>query len=116
MHTLLDWTVAILTILYAALLMAYSYWFGSLHYFKAGTALNKELLTQPTFFSVVIPARNESGNIKICVESILAQNYLTDFFEIIVIDDFSEDDTALIVKKIAGAICQRTFIKYGRLF
>ena len=100
MHTLLDWTVAILTILYAALLMAYRYWFGSLHYFKAGNALNKELLTKPTFFSVVIPARNESGNIKICVESILAQNYPTDFFEIIIIDDFSEDDTALIVKKL----------------
>ncbi len=100
MHTLLDWTVAILTILYAALLMAYRYWFGSLHYFKAGTALNKDQVTKPTSFSVVIPARNESANIKTCVESILAQNYATDFFEIIVIDDFSEDETALIVKKL----------------
>jgi len=100
MHTLLDWTVAILTILYAALLMAYRYWFGSLRYFNVGTALNKDQVAKPTSFSVVIPARNESANIKTCVESILAQNYATDFFEIIVIDDFSEDETALIVKKL----------------
>ncbi len=100
MHTLLDWIVAILTILYAVLLMAYRYWFGSLRYFKGETTVNKELLTKPTFFSVVIPARNESENIKICIDSILAQNYPTDFFEIIIIDDFSEDDTALIVKNL----------------
>jgi len=100
MHTLLDWTVALLTILYAILLMAYRYWFGSLHYFKAGTSLNEDLPKKPTHFSIVIPARNESLNIKTCVESILAQNYPTDFFEIIVIDDFSEDDTALIVKNL----------------
>ncbi len=100
MHTLLDWIVAILTILYAVLLMAYRYWFGSLHFFKAGSALNADLPTKPTHFSIVVPARNESENIKICVESILAQNYPTDFFEILVIDDFSEDDTALIVKNL----------------
>ena len=100
MHTLLDWIVAILTILYAVLLMAYRYWFGSLHFFKAGSALKVDLPTKPTHFSIVVPARNESENIKICVESILAQNYSTDFFEIIVIDDFSEDDTALIVKNL----------------
>jgi len=100
MHTLLDWIVAILTILYAILLMAYRYWFGCLHFFKAGSALKVDLPTKPTHFSIVVPARNESENIKICVESILAQNYSTDFFEIIVIDDFSEDDTALIVKNL----------------
>ena len=100
MHTLLDWIVAILTILYAVLLMAYRYWFGCLHYFKAETALNTDALTKPTHFSIVIPARNESENIKICIDSILAQNYPTDFFEIIIIDDFSEDDTALIVKNL----------------
>jgi cellulose synthase/poly-beta-1,6-N-acetylglucosamine synthase-like glycosyltransferase len=100
MHTLLDWIVAILTILYAVLLMAYRYWFGRLHYFKKDSNLIKEIPIQPTYFSVVIPARNEAANIKNCVDSILAQNYPTDFFEIIVIDDFSEDDTALIVKNL----------------
>jgi len=100
MHTLLDWILAISTILYASLLMAYRYWFGNLHYFKAAAALNSNLPSERTRFSVVIAARNEAENIKICIETILAQNYSTDFFEIIVIDDFSEDLTAAIVKKM----------------
>ena len=100
MHTLLDWILAILTILYATLLMAYRYWFGNLHYFKADSLLNSNLPAERTRFSVVIAARNEAENIKICIESILAQNYSIDFFEIIVIDDFSEDPTAAIVKKM----------------
>jgi cellulose synthase/poly-beta-1,6-N-acetylglucosamine synthase-like glycosyltransferase len=48
----------------------------------------------------VIPARNEASNIKACVDSILAQDYPPEYYEIIVIDDFSEDDTAFIVKAI----------------
>ena len=99
MHYILDWIVAILTILYALLLMAYHYWFGRLHYFKKDSNLTPDFANQPTHFTVVIPARNESANIKICVDAILAQNYPIDFFEIIVIDDFSEDDTASIVNK-----------------
>ena len=54
-----------------------------------------------TKFSVVIPARNEAANIEACIAGILAQNYPTHLFEIIVVDDFSEDNTAQIVLKIA---------------
>jgi cellulose synthase/poly-beta-1,6-N-acetylglucosamine synthase-like glycosyltransferase len=54
----------------------------------------------PTQFSIVIPARNEAANIKACIESILAQDYPKDAFEIIVMDDFSEDDTAFIVEAL----------------
>jgi len=100
MHHLLDWAVAILTILYAVLLMAYRYWFGLLQNFKAEEGFSTNFPSKPTHFSIVIPARNEAANIKTCVESILAQNYPTDFFEIIVMDDFSEDDTAFIVKAL----------------
>jgi len=90
----LDCIVAILTILYAGLLLAYRYWYHKLKYFDGGVAsTNSE--NQFTRFSIIIPARNEAANIKSCVDSILAQNYPCAFFEIIVIDDFSEDDTAL---------------------
>lgn len=47
-----------------------------------------------TFISIVIPARNESGNIEACLKSILNQDYPETLFEIIVVDDHSEDDTA----------------------
>jgi cellulose synthase/poly-beta-1,6-N-acetylglucosamine synthase-like glycosyltransferase len=97
MLAILDWTVGILTILYALLLMAYRYWFGKLQTFEP---LEANLLGDFTKFTVVIPARNEASNIKACVDSILAQDYPMDAFEIIVIDDFSEDDTAFIVKAI----------------
>ena len=50
--------------------------------------------------SVLIPARNEAAAIAACVESVLATHGMN--FEIIVLDDHSEDDTAAIVRKIAA--------------
>lgn len=50
--------------------------------------------------SVIIPARNEAANIENCVRSIVAQHYPAALFEIIIVDDHSEDDTALLVKNL----------------
>jgi cellulose synthase/poly-beta-1,6-N-acetylglucosamine synthase-like glycosyltransferase len=91
--------LAILTILYALLLVAYSYWFSKLTIFKSEQA-SESKAHDPIHFTIVIPARNEAANIKNCVDSILAQDYPSSFFEVIVVDDFSEDDTAFIVKAI----------------
>lgn len=93
---LLNWTSAILTILYALLLMAYRYWFGLNKTFEPIETVDSN--TNNIRFTIVVPARNEALNIKACLDSILKQQYATDFFEVIVIDDFSEDDTAFIVK------------------
>jgi len=46
--------------------------------------------------TVLIPARNEGENIGACIRSILANDYPKDRLEIILADDFSEDDTARI--------------------
>ena len=54
----------------------------------------------PTFVSVIIAARNEEKNIGGCLRSILSQDYSKDYFEIIVVDDFSTDDTASIVSSM----------------
>ncbi|NCX96771.1 MAG: glycosyltransferase, partial [Chitinophagia bacterium] len=51
-----------------------------------------------TPISIIIPARNEQKNIDACIDSILAQRYPQDLYEIIVVNDHSEDDTAAIVK------------------
>ncbi|MGI9138926.1 MAG: glycosyltransferase [Sediminibacterium sp.] len=99
MAYVLDWIVAILTILYAGLLLAYRYWYHKLDNFEGGTSVNT-LANHYTNFTIIIPARNEASNIKTCVDSILAQNYPDKFYEIIVIDDFSEDNTAFIVQSI----------------
>lgn len=50
------------------------------------------------FISVLIPARNEERSIRKCVESFLMQDYPD--FEIIVLNDNSEDNTLNILKEI----------------
>ena len=101
MEYLLDWAVAILTMMYAVILMAYRFWFGKMRAFQFNQieALSPE--QSSTQFTVIIPARNEAANIKACVDSILNQDYPSAAFEIIVIDDFSEDDTAFIVQALS---------------
>lgn len=49
--------------------------------------------------SVIIIARNEQENIVPCLQSILDNDFIKDQFEIIVVDDHSEDDT---IQKIKG--------------
>jgi len=51
-------------------------------------------------FSIVVPARNESENITHCLHSILTQKYPCSLFEIIVVDDHSEDDTCEKVQQL----------------
>jgi cellulose synthase/poly-beta-1,6-N-acetylglucosamine synthase-like glycosyltransferase len=51
-----------------------------------------------TFISVLIPARNEEDGILNCLNSILKNNYPKYLFEIIVIDDHSEDTTPQLVR------------------
>ena len=117
MEYLLDWSVAILTIMYAVILMAYRYWFGKMRLFQFNYANHPIQIEQfnpvhrPTQFTVIIPARNEAANIKACVDSILAQEYPSDAFEIIVIDDFSEDDTAFIVTALSHEYPQVRLLK-----
>ena len=111
MEYLLDWAVAILTIMYAIILMAYRFWFGKMRVFRFNQIEALGPNQSATQFTVIIPARNEAANIKACVDSILAQDYPTDAFEIIVIDDFSEDDTAFIVHALSQQYPQVRLIK-----
>ncbi len=48
--------------------------------------------------SVIVPARNEARNIRACVERLLGQTYPN--FEVIVVDDRSEDGTAEILASL----------------
>jgi chlorobactene glucosyltransferase len=52
------------------------------------------------FVSILVPARNEEKNIEKCLRSLLAQDY--PFFEIIVLDDQSTDNTPIILQQLAG--------------
>ncbi len=82
----------LLTIAYAALLLAY---------FRGWRALPEwhipEGFVPKTKVSVVIAARNEAASIGACLRSISEGSYPANLLEIIVVDDFSEDETAAIV-------------------
>ena len=53
------------------------------------------------FISIIIPARNEEGQIGACLKSLQQQQYPESLYEIIVIDDHSEDATAQVVEQLA---------------
>ncbi len=61
-------------------------------------AINKNL-----FLSVLIPVRNEAGNIRELLSGLAAQSLDTSLFEIIIIDDGSEDDSQAILLSPAPA-------------
>jgi chlorobactene glucosyltransferase len=52
----------------------------------------------PPFVSILIPARDEAANIAHCVRSLLEQHY--DRYEVIVLDDESQDETPEILRQL----------------
>ena len=54
------------------------------------------------FVSILIPAHNEGVVIRRTIEAMLEQNYPRERFEIVVINDGSDDDTAEIVRDLAS--------------
>ena len=52
--------------------------------------------------TVIVPARNESANIGPCLSSLLAQQYPAGRLRFVVIDDDSQDATAVIVSSVAA--------------
>ncbi len=49
-------------------------------------------------FSLIIPTRNRSGLLSILLDSLLVQSFKQDDFEILVVDNASEDDTRKLVR------------------
>lgn len=59
------------------------------------------LATKYPRVSILVPARNEAGNIRACVQSLLSQNYLD--FEVLVLDDNSTDRTLAILLELTDS-------------
>lgn len=66
---------------------------------KAFIRLHLSAVTEHRAISVLIPARNEAGGIEVCLRALLASEYVD--LEVIVLDDHSTDDTAVIVNRVA---------------
>lgn len=60
--------------------------------------------------SVIVPTRNRSKLLRELIESLLAQNFAPERFEIIVVDNCSNDDTAIMMAEMrVAAACRVTY-------
>ena len=85
--------ILLVFILYILLIL---YYLHGLKGIPAYEAPNKNL-NPKTKISIIIPSRNEEQNIKACLNSIVNQSYPKHLFEVLVVDDFSTDNTAPII-------------------
>ena len=58
-----------------------------------------DLSCQPVRVSVIIPARNEAAHIENCLLSLFNQSYPPAYTDILVVNDFSTDESAEVVMK-----------------
>ncbi len=65
---------------------------------KAKTRSLNDMPNPDVPISIIIPARNEAHNLPSCLNSLLQQDYPGNLFEIVVIDDHSEDETVAVVQ------------------
>lgn len=93
-------------------------WLGLLLFVVLWTREPSELPAEPHVggggvprVSVVVPARNESVNIERCLRSITASRYPD--FEVIVVDDRSEDGTTAIARSVPGGNARRVEVVEG---
>ncbi|MEI9807282.1 MAG: glycosyltransferase [Bacteroidota bacterium] len=93
---ILLWIIIPLFILYSILII---------YYWQSWLSIPVFIPSQKRFqtkISVIVPARNEENNIGALLTALLQQTYPKELFEVIVIDDDSEDSTAAIVKQYSN--------------
>ena len=83
----------IIIIIYLIIIGLLIYGFDKVEHFKL------QDLPPKTKFSIVIPFRNESENLPKLLDSISKLNYSKALYEVILVDDDSEDDSVSIIKK-----------------
>lgn len=84
----------IITLVYLFLIGRFIYGFDKVPDFKLKDIAPK------TKFSIIIPFRNEAEHLPKLLKSIKALEYPRDLFEVILIDDDSDDDSASVIKKV----------------
>lgn len=86
------------------LIIAILYLFSIVLFISAWDVLKETNATLQEFpsVSVIIAARNEEGNIEACLRSLVHQNYPPDKLQIIVVDDYSTDNTHRILQSFTS--------------
>ncbi|MFY7963529.1 MAG: glycosyltransferase, partial [Chitinophagaceae bacterium] len=86
---------SVFLLVYSILILTYATWYKAIRPFRLANDYRSE-----NSFSIIIPARNEAKNIAKCIHSVCNNNYPSNLFEVFVVDDFSEDETAAIVAQL----------------
>ena len=89
----------VLTVIYFIIILAYSFGWYYTPVFQP-----KKNTAEDTRISVIIAARNEADNITACLNALKKQSYSKEHFEVIVIDDNSEDGTYKIAEQITTSV------------
>ncbi|NFR87904.1 glycosyltransferase family 2 protein [Clostridium botulinum] len=84
--------------------------FGYIYYSKVHNKIMKEKLKYYPFVSVMVPAHNEAIVIRKTVESLLELDYPHDRYEIIIINDNSNDNSAEILQAVKEKVLDRNLI------
>lgn len=95
----ITWFSWILLSAYVLLIVAYTYGWNSIPYFRSDI---KNPPDAEISFSILVPARNEEAVIEKCLLDIAAQNYPFSQFEVIVLNDHSTDNTSKVVQSFAA--------------
>lgn len=90
------WLVAAFTALHVFFYLSLAYWWR-----KVPTGIRQDT-QQP--FSIVVPVRNEAGTIAHLLKCLEAQTYPKALYEVIVVDDFSEDSTQEVVNELITSL------------
>ena len=95
---MISFYIAVLLLLaYGVLFQFYNSWWKESPDFNTGIT---DGYIPAVKISVIIPARNEAENIAACINSIGQQNYPTHLFQVIMVDDNSNDNTFQIASSI----------------
>lgn len=90
-----------ITLIFIIIILLYLFLIGSLIYgFDRVEDFKLKDLKPKTKFSVIVPFRNEAENLANLLQSIAALEYPKDFFEVILVDDDSEDDSVKTIRKV----------------
>ncbi len=103
--------IVVYVLLYCGYIVALSHGFTKVKAFKAIGSV------PVTTFSIIIPFRNEEQNLKRLLDSIAALDYPTEKFELLFVDDFSEDFSVNVINKwrIQNGKIQTTLLENLRL-
>jgi cellulose synthase/poly-beta-1,6-N-acetylglucosamine synthase-like glycosyltransferase len=90
---------AIITILYFIYIVIHLISWRRLPY-----SAKDENIVPKTKISVIIAARNEEATISNCIQAISVQNYPSNLFELIIVNDHSTDKTKVVVEELLSKL------------